>query len=321
MTWTESNIVQWTDDNQLQWIPYAAEILNQIWTDEDYVYATTNVGLDIIDITTESKIGYIEYDTGFSTVWANDDKVFLGTMDGINYINKTCISGVPLAQEDLSGCLISYSNPYGITSDDIQYIHGNDDTLMMCCTSVGVDVYWGDYSYRSSTTVLGARKCFITSTGKFYYTVDKGNEWELNRVDSEKWDWTTPNYSYVTGSGILEAGVSINDIFVTEATASGGVDNTLFVATLSGVYVIDEGNLVYEFLDNAVLAGTDDNFTAIWADANTSSTSGRLYVSSPSAFSVLEMTDVTLVDAYSTTVKGAANEYLQQEDVVDINIQ
>jgi len=318
MTWTESNVVQWTDDNQSQWIPYAAEILNQIWTDENYVYAAINVGLDIIDITTESKIGYIEYTTGFSTVWANDDKVFLGTTSGINYINKTCISGVPLVQEDLSDCLINYSNPYGITNDNIRYIHGNDDTLMMCCTSVGVDVYWGDY--RSSTTISGARKCFMTSTGKFYYTVDKGNEWELNRVGSEKWDWTTPDYSYVTGSGILEVGVSINDIFVTEATASGGVDNTLFVATLSGVYVIDEGNLEYAFLDNAVLAGTDDNFTAIWADANTSSTSGRLYVSSPSDFSVLEMTDGTLVDAYSTTVKGAANEYLQQEGVIDINI-
>jgi hypothetical protein len=70
-----------------------------------------------------------------------------------------------------------------------------------------------------------------------------------------------------------------------------------------------------------VLAGTNNNFVAIWADVNTSLTSGRLYVSSPSNFSVLEMTDRRLVDAYSTTIKGAANEYLQQEDVVDINIQ
>jgi len=70
----------------------------------------------------------------------------------------------------------------------------------------------------------------------------------------------------------------------------------------------------------SVLAGTNNNFTAIWADANAGLSTGRLYVSSPSAFSVLEMTDRTLIDAYSTTVKGAANEYLQQEDVIDINI-
>lgn len=321
MTWTESNIVQWTDDNQFQWTFYAAEILNQIWTDEDYVYAVTNIGLDIIDITTESKIGYIEYDTGFSTVWANDDRVFLGTTSGINYINKTCISGTPELPVDLAACLINYSNPYGITDDDIQYIHGSGDTLLICCTSLGVDVYWGDYGYRSSATFPGARKCFMTSTGKFYYIVDKGNEWELNRVDSEKWDWTIPDYSYVTGSGILHEGFSINDIFVTEATASGGVDNTLFVATSSGVYIIDEGNLGYEFLDSTVLAGTDDNFTAIWVDADASLTAGRMYTASPSALSVINITDKTLVDAYTTTRKGAANEYLQQEDVVDINIQ
>jgi hypothetical protein len=315
MTWTESNIVQWVDDNQAQWLPYSVEVLNQIWTDEDYVYAAINIGFDIIDITTESKIGYIEYDTGFSTVWANNDKVFLGTTNGINYINKTCISGVPLVQEDLLECLIGYSNPYGITSDDIRYIHGSGDTLLMCCTSLGADVYWGNYGYRSSTTISGAQKCFMTSTGKFYYTVDKGTEWELNRVDSEKWNWTTPDYSYVTGSGILEAGVSINDIFVTENTASNTIDNTIFVATSSGVCVIDEGGL-----DNEIYY-TANNFTAIWADADTSISGGQMYVASPSALSVINTASKTLVDIYSATVKGAANEYLQQEDVVDINIQ
>ena len=71
----------------------------------------------------------------------------------------------------------------------------------------------------------------------------------------------------------------------------------------------------------SVLAGINNNFVAIWAEADASLTSGKLYVSSPSDFSILEMTNRTLVDAYSTTTKGAAGEYLQQEDVVDINIQ
>lgn len=225
---------------------FASSLLNQIWSNEDHVYAATTVGLSIIDITTEAEIAYIEYNAGFNTVWANDSKVFLGTTSsGINYLYKTCISGTPSNQAYLSGCLISYSNSYGITSDDIKYIHGNGDTLMMCCTSSGVDVYWGDYSYRSSTTISGARKCFMTSTGKFYYTVDKGNEWELNRVDKKFWDWTTPDYSYVTGSGILAEGLSINDIFVTEYTSENGIDNTIFLATSSGIYVIDEESLDY----------------------------------------------------------------------------
>ena len=64
------------------------------------MYAATNTGFVVIDITTESQIGYIEYTTGFSTLWANDDKVFLGTTSGINYLNKTCISGTPELQVD-----------------------------------------------------------------------------------------------------------------------------------------------------------------------------------------------------------------------------
>jgi hypothetical protein len=246
MTWTESNIAQWTDDNQYQWtfdVFDVAGILNQIWTDEDYVYAVTTSGLNIIDITTESKIGYIEYDTGFRTVWANDDKVFLGTTRAIKYLNKTCIDANVNGMANLAVCLLDYPIPYGITSSNVRYIHGSGDNLMMCCTSVGVDVYWD--GYRSSTIIPGAQKCFMTSTGKFYYTVDKGNEWELNRVDKVFWDWTTPDYSYVTGSGILQEGLSINDIFVTEGTSYNEADNTLFIATSSGVVVIDEGSLTY----------------------------------------------------------------------------
>ncbi len=297
-------------------------MLVSIWTDENNVYTATSSGSEIYDVISEEKYAYVNYLFNFTSVWANDSVVFYSTAGaGINYLNKTCISGTPSLQEDLSDCLLDYSNPYGITSENIQYIHGSGDTLMMCCTSSGVDVYWGDYSYRSSTTVSGARKCFMTSTGKFYYTVDKGNEWELNRVDSEKWDWTIPDYSYVTGSGILAEGLSINDMYIIETTASGGVDNVLFIATSSGVYIIDEGNLEYEVLDSTVLAGTNDNFTAIWADANTSLTSGQMYIASPSALSVINITNKTLIDAYTTTIKGAANEYLQQEDVVDINIQ
>ena len=32
---------------------FASSILNQVWTDDDYVYAATNVGVAVIDITTE----------------------------------------------------------------------------------------------------------------------------------------------------------------------------------------------------------------------------------------------------------------------------
>lgn len=68
----------------------------------------------------------------------------------------------------------------------------------------------------------------------------------------------------------------------------------------------------------SILAGTSDNFTAIWADPTTSLTTGKIYIASPSAFSIVDST--VLVDYYTTTHSGGGNEALEQEDIKDINI-
>ncbi len=67
-----------------------------------------------------------------------------------------------------------------------------------------------------------------------------------------------------------------------------------------------------------ILAGTSNNFTAIWADPTTSLTTGKIYIASSSAFSIVDST--VLVDYYTTTHSGGANEALNQDDIVDINI-
>jgi len=219
--------------------------LNQIWKDNNYVYAVTTSGLDVIEIASEQKIAYIEHSFGFNSVWANDDVVFLGTtLSGIKYIEKTCISGTALTPENLVGYLTKYIPPYGITSQDIRYIHGNND-YMMWCTDLGVDVYKVEpYGYRSTTTISGAQKCFMTQNG-FYYTSVSGSTWSLNRVDKPLWDWNESDHIYSTGGDILPAGLEINDIFVTENTSENGIYNTIFLATSSGIYIIDEGNQNY----------------------------------------------------------------------------
>lgn len=222
-------------------------ILNQIWSDDNYVYAACDFGLDIIDKIEEDKIAYIHYDNGFNSVWANDNRVYLATSaSGIKYFNKTCVSGTVLIPNNLITCLTDYVSPFGISSQDVRYIHGSSDDYLMCCTDVSVDVYYMKPTmYRSTHATTGAHKCFMTSTGKFYYTSVEGDIWSLNRVDKPLWDWTVPDYSYVTAGTILASGIAINDIFVTENTASNTTDNTAFIATTSGVYVIDEGNLNY----------------------------------------------------------------------------
>lgn len=225
----------------------AAE-LYQIWTDSSYVYAATSEGLKIYDITSESQYAYVTYSGGFNTVWANDGKVFVGTTDdGVKYINKTCISGSVGSPYDLITCLNDFSDLtyyHELTSDDIRYIHGSGDVLCVV-TNSGVDVVKIDpQSYRSHSLVNNAKKSFMTGNKKFYYTVS-GTEWALNRVDSCLCDWFVPDKSYTTGGGILPAGEKINDIFITENTASDGVSNTIFCATSSGVYIIDGGSDQY----------------------------------------------------------------------------
>ena len=220
--------------------------------------------------------------------------------------------------------MVDYTSPFGISSQNIRYIHGSGDDYLMCCTNLGVDVYYKKPTmYRSTATISGTRKCFITSTGKFYYTTVSGNTWCLNRVDKPLWDWTAPDYAYVAGVNILPANLGINDIFVTENTASNTTDNTVFIATTSGVYVIDECNLDYNSyftttVSGGVLVGTSNNFTAIWADPDASLNNGKFYTASPAAFSIVDNT--VLCDYYTTTHKGAVNEILEQNDIKDINI-
>lgn len=222
--------------------------LRQIYSDDDYVFAATNRGLSITSMAAEEEIGYINYNLGFSTAWGNDDKVYIGTTSsGIKYINKTCISGTVNNPENLITCLADYVSPFGISSQTIRYIHGSDDDYLMCCTNSGVDIYYHKQpTYRSSTTISGAQKCFMTASGKFYYTVSGINAWSLNRINKPLWDWENPDYIYSTGGSILPPGISINDIFVTENTSEyNSTNNTLFIATSSGTYIIDEGSLEY----------------------------------------------------------------------------
>ena len=214
--------------------------VRQVWTDENYVYAATSAGLNIIDLDSEIRYAQATYSGGFTTTWANNDKVYLGTTeDGIKYITKTCISGSIVTPIELNTCLVDYIEQ-SLTSNEVRYIHGNNGFLM-CCTAVGVDVIKNEpHGYRSYTTVSGAKKCFITSTGGSYYSTYDGTSWELNRINTSLTDWSEPDYVY---GDPLVASNEITDMFVTEGTASDGVSNTLMVTTVSGVYVLDESDL------------------------------------------------------------------------------
>jgi hypothetical protein len=83
----------------------------------------------------------------------------------------------------------------------------------------------------------------------------------------------------------------------------------------------DEYDFLFGWLTYYLLKGTSNNFTAIWADPRASITSGKMYVSSPEAFSIVNITNKTIYDYYTTTHSGIRAEALQSNDVTDLYIQ
>lgn len=312
-------------------IGLTAFTLNQIWTDDNYVYAATSNGTDIYQVVSEKKYAYIEYTGGFNTVWGNDEKIFFGTSDnGVKYINKSDITGNIITPVSLVGMMESlYITPYELTSMDIKYIHGNDKTLMVV-TSSGIDtIKYGFQGYHSSTMVSGGTKCFLASNKRCYYILNQGGSWSLNRVDNYLGDWVAPDKRYMPGSGTFNANITFNDIYVTEGTSTDGSNNVLFVATSSGVYVVDEGTGLYRMYDfisgstvgvYSILKSLTNNFTAVWADPSAGLESGRFYVSSSSSFSVVDAEEPNVYDWYTQTHEGRGDEVLDSNDSVDISV-
>jgi hypothetical protein len=238
--WYDIDTWQWVDVSTDEW-GFGIEELNQIWTDETYVYAATSNGLNIIDIETEEIISK-EQSYPYTTVWANTDTVFLGTNGhGIKSLDKSFI-----VLGEISSGLVDYVSAPDITNNNIKYLHGNYHKLM-CCTISGVDIIGLDTHYVTHTTISGgAKKCFAAENDKFYYTVSGIDNWYLYRLDSNTGDWITPDHTYTTGNTFLSSASGINDIYVTAETSLAGNEyNTLFVSTDYGVHIQDEGTGIY----------------------------------------------------------------------------
>lgn len=243
MGWTGQNNDQWIEYFDQEWgaDPDPFYLLKQIWTDDIYVYAATTDGLNIIELESESAYAHVTYSGGFISVWSDANKVYLATPEaGVKYINKPCISGSTISPYELITCLTDYLNEPDILSDQVRYLHGNNGHMIFS-TASGVNYRGADpYYQRAETGTKLARKVFITSSGKMYYVTWDGSTWKINIKNADNQDWSTPDKTYETGSLLINAGVDILDIFVTEGTSDTGIANTIFIATTSGIFVIDE---------------------------------------------------------------------------------
>ena len=234
---------EWIEYPGLEWNQYPEKfyLLNQIWSDNDYVYAATTDGLNIIDMLSEQAYAHVTYSGGFNSVWADANKVYLATpASGVKYIEKTAISGSVVSPYELFVSLKDYLQEPDILSNQVRYIHGNNGHMIIS-TASGVNYRGADpYYQRAKHTTKLARKVFITSSGKIYYVTWDGSKWKVNIKNADNQDWSQPDKYYETGTFLINSGVDILDIFVTEGTSETGASNTIFVATTSGIFVIDE---------------------------------------------------------------------------------
>ena len=242
--WYDLDSWQWVGNDNAQWgfgigpIGPTYSGLNQIWTDDKYVYVATTSGLDIINIETELRQSFASNSSGYTTVWSDGNEIFVGTTAaGVKFFSQSSIGPA-----EMISCLADYAKAPFITSNGIRYIHGNSDKLI-CCTVRGVDIIRRDSQYMTRTVIKGATKCFVTPNyDYYYYTVSGSTSWTLNRLNGNTGNWTVPDIVYTTGSGFLSDSNSIKDFYITEHTSISGLNNTIFMITDTGAHVYDEGS-------------------------------------------------------------------------------
>jgi hypothetical protein len=208
--------------------------VRNIWSTTSYVFKSTASGVNIYNTSTELLTHRIVWLDGTSAVWADNDYLYFGTTSsGIYRIATTSISG----SFDLTSYIGLYKAHPDITSNNINYLHGGGSYICVT-TDSGVDHFKLNAPHnRIYTIVSGTGKCYQTTTGRFYYVLADS----LNVMYDNSSNWVTPDYSYNVGAGIVPAGISINDVYITEGTSQySGTDNVIFIATTAGAVVIEE---------------------------------------------------------------------------------
>ena len=200
-----------------------------VWTNDPFIYKSTISGVNVYDLGGDplSILGFIDYENT-SGVWADDNYVYIATsVSGIYRCDVSTVTGTVT--------LTPYKQYPEITSNCVYYIHGYGDYLCVT-TESGVDHYDLTTGSGIFTSLSGVCKCFQTERGEFYYTynpIEADKELHVIYDNTSNWNMGTVGYSYVIEN-------YINDIYVAETTSRYNNGNVLFLATSSGVVVIEE---------------------------------------------------------------------------------
>lgn len=72
-------------------------------------------------------------------------------------------------------------------------------------------------------------------------------------------------------------------------------------------------------LYNILRGCSTNNFVGVWADKDASLINGKFYVVGKGCFNIVEITNKSIYDYYTTTCSGRAQESLNYVEITDIN--
>ena len=314
--WTKQhtyNIEQWVDPED-QWVSDPLEEVH------DYLYVRDMAAVSYRD-------------TGINTICGNSTTVYLGTLEG--GIKRLAKSDAvldelhPTVLDDVISTYLVYPN---ILDFNIRYLHCNEDYMGVITPKGMSTVKLTDYKSVVNVeypTNYQAYKCFITSGGYLYFTMSGTSDWRISKIKNPRQFNYTTSLDIITGSGILNNGIKLTDLYITERTAKDHIDDTVFCATTSGIYVIDlSTDEYYVFAPN-----NDYNFTSVWADPSANLNQNKVYVSSAKCLYVIDMERRSVYSKWKSNIKGVDGNVLFYgywdgvrtvvvpitDDIVDIN--
>jgi hypothetical protein len=150
-----------------------------IWVHDQLIFKPGPENLSIFDLTSEALINLIPSNVELTSVWANDQYVYVGTTrSGVYTCPTSTVTGTANFTE--------YKSYPDITANHVNYLHGAGNYLCIATVS-GVDRYNTSTDDREYTLVENPAKCFQTTDGSYYYYTN--SNLKIVDLDGDLFHW------------------------------------------------------------------------------------------------------------------------------------
>ncbi len=264
-------------------------LVKQLYLTNNFVLSATSDGIEVYDITVPILTDKKSINEIVTSVWGNNEDVYMGTKHGVYY---TTLHNDGTVDDP-------YYVELNLTSNSVNDIKGGTDRLLIT-TSSGVDFInqaTNQHTYIYTTT---AGNCWLSNNAGYFVTSDNGYSVNVVTAYSEPLQIYK---QYTTNSGVLASGIIITDITVTNNTATNNKD-TLICATSKGIYLIDTFTDEFRLINNNDIGTNSNMFTSVWSDYNTSLTNGIIYATTSTQYVIITLLSGTVT---SDTVMTAEN--------------